>query len=423
MIREYAAQTRMIRSGDGGCEELMNLVLLLDGQSHDEIDRMGPYELKQARRTAMDRQLSRAQVLACTCVGAGAGHLDGPGYDLVFIDEASQVTEPSALVALQRAGKDVKQVVMLGDHKQLPPTVFCDEEALSVSLFERLIDEGVEPVTLVEQWRMHSQIAKFPSQAFYHGWLLNATDDNKLQSIGATKSNVELVHVAPLQQQGNETKRGPSACNEQEAARLVEYLRNLEVASPKNAYAETPASIGILTPYLAQKQEIEDLLRRDRSLSRLNIEVDTIDGFQGMEKDLILFSATRSNPHGSVGFLADPRRMNVMLTRAKKSLVIFADGTTLEKSGSPYWEAWLKWARQNAAITGDDFPESRRSEQNKDFEDTGTSGGSTWRRRVDSSNQSQKRLAQDSSGVHPHPRSSYKYLRKDKGHLEARNYL
>ncbi|CAD7977133.1 unnamed protein product [Amoebophrya sp. A25] len=121
---------------------------------------MGPYELMQARRTAMDRQLSRAQVLVCTCVAAGARHLDGPGYDLVFIDEAtSQVTEPSALVALQRAGKDVKQVVMLGDHKQLPPTVFCDEEALSVSLFERLIDEGVEPVTLVEHWRMHSQIA------------------------------------------------------------------------------------------------------------------------------------------------------------------------------------------------------------------------------------------------------------------------
>lgn len=113
-------------------------------------------------------------------------------------------------------------------------------------------------------------------------------------------------------------------------------------------------SFGILTPYAAQKSLLYSMLL-DYGLLRENVHVDTIDGFQGMEKDCILFSATRSNARGDLGFLKDPRRMNVMLTRAKRTLVVFGDAQTLRGSYAGHWGAWVQWVQEKAYCSGDEL--------------------------------------------------------------------
>ncbi|CAD7966035.1 unnamed protein product [Amoebophrya sp. A120] len=350
-IQQLMPGARVVRVGDGGCDELRNQVFENEGRELDVLS-MSTAEVREARAQAIRRQLPNAQVVVATCIGSGMDALDvGGSYDLVVIDEASQALEPATLVALERAGQDVKHVVLIGDHKQLPPTVLCNDYQVGVSLFQRLADRGVDPLMLIEQRRMHSLIADFPNKNFYNGRLLNATDDAQLQPVTVQKeSNVELVHCAPIDFQGNEVKKGESTCNKYEADKLVKYLQELSQAEP----GFDQLTIGILTPYAAQKHLLENLLF-DHGLLRENIRIDTIDGFQGMEKDLILFSATRSNARGDLGFLKDPRRMNVMLTRAKKSLVVFADATCLRSSTAGHWPSWVHWVQENAKVSGDEL--------------------------------------------------------------------
>jgi len=298
-------------------------------------------------------------VVVATCIGSGMEVMDqGGSYDFAVIDEASQALEPATLVALERAGPDVKHVVLIGDHKQLPATVLSSDPNIGVSLFQRMADKGVDPLMLLEQRRMHSLIAQFPNETFYNGRLINATDDTKLQPC-APASTVQLHHVSAQDVNGNEVKRGESTCNQIEAEALVSYLEQ---------YVDTPAgediSIGVLTPYAAQKGLLNDLLV-ERGLLRDHIRVDTIDGFQGMEKDIILFSATRSNARGDLGFLRDPRRMNVMLTRAKRSLVVFCDAVTLRSSiYASHWARWVSFVQEQGVVTGDALPAAMSSDFN-----------------------------------------------------------
>ncbi|CAD7974433.1 unnamed protein product [Amoebophrya sp. A25] len=348
-IQQLVPGARVVRVGDGGCDELRNQVLTKEGKSWEDLNST---ELRDARSNAMRRQLPHAQVVVATCVGSGMETLDvGGGYDLVVIDEASQALEPATLVALERAGPDAKHVVLIGDHRQLPPTVLSNDYQVGVSLFQRLADRGVDPLLLIEQRRMHSKIADFPNRNFYNGRLVDATNDEDLPSVAATDSNVEMVHCAPAEFQGNEVKHGESTCNHYEAEKLVQYLVGLYNSKPEEIDS---ASIGVLAPYAAQKRVLENLLF-EAGLCRDNIRVDTVDGFQGMEKDIILFSATRSNARGDLGFLKDPRRMNVMLTRARKSLVVFADATTLRSSTAGHWSNWVQWVQEHGKVTGDEL--------------------------------------------------------------------
>jgi superfamily I DNA and/or RNA helicase len=267
----------------------------------------------------------------------------------VVVDECSQATETAALCAL---GRGAESVVLIGDHKQLPATVLSTEAArggLARSLFERFVDLGVaDPVVLVEQRRMHPSISHFPNQKFYGGQLVDAAEPANTAPIPgypwAEDCQVSFVDTSMDGEYGSafEAKRGFSAFNQAEVTVIEATLRAL-IASA----AIAPHEVGVLTPYAAQKTALQNALRP------LGVCVDTVDGWQGMERDFIVFSATRSNALGDIGFLSDPRRMNVMLTRARRGLVVVGDRGTLQKaSRGSHWGDWLQWVDgQNAAIS------------------------------------------------------------------------
>eukprot|EP00928_Gymnodinium_smaydae_P011301 TRINITY_DN14189_c1_g1_i2.p1 TRINITY_DN14189_c1_g1~~TRINITY_DN14189_c1_g1_i2.p1 ORF type:complete len:1146 (-),score=207.53 TRINITY_DN14189_c1_g1_i2:63-3500(-) len=313
----------------------------------------------QLRRAVMS-----AQVVVATCIGSGMPILDGKDasshFQCVIVDECTQACEPAALVAL---GRCAENVVLVGDHKQLPATVLsklAQRSGLGVSLFERMVDAcGFEPTLLQEQRRMHSSISEFPNRTFYNSQLINAVSDDDLAPVPGfpwpvPDCRVCFVDVAATD--SYEEKRGFSAFNAFEARAVADVLSDLLRAGV------APGEIGVLTAYLAQKREILRAIRAKGLEHVLNeVTVDTVDGYQGMERDIILFSATRSNSRGVLGFLADARRMNVMLTRAKRGLLVFGHADTLRNAEAvdSHWGAWLEWVESRgstvslAALRGD----------------------------------------------------------------------
>jgi len=294
-----------------------------------------------------------AQVVVATCIGSGMDALEkgeGGAYQRVVIDECTQACEPAAIIAL---GRKCEQVVLIGDHAQLPATVLskvAKRNGLGISLFERMVDtNSLEPTILTEQRRMHSSIAEFPNAQFYQSRLVNAVDDSTLEPVPGFKWPNPECRVCFVDV-GSETenKHGFSAYNSGEANCIAEVLKGIINAGfPLD-------KLCVLTPYQAQKHEIYKALREASLWSEVHhISIDTIDGYQGMERDLVLFSATRSNAQRNIGFLADARRMNVMLTRARRGVIVFGDGETLRNSNEMQsrWGAWYHWAQEKGAIT------------------------------------------------------------------------
>ncbi|CAJ1351069.1 unnamed protein product [Effrenium voratum] len=303
----------------------------------------------------MWREVQRAKIVVATCIGSGMEILNSKasgGFQRVLVDECTQACEPAVLVPL---GRQAEQVVLIGDHAQLPATVLskaAQNEGLGVSLFERMVrHNGLEPTMLLEQRRMHSSIADFPNQTFYSGQLINAAEDSALPAVpGFPWPNPDCrVAFVDVSSDSLEGRRGFSAFNTGEAEALAGVLEEILGAG------YPPNQIAVLTAYLAQKQELMRAIR-DRGLGSYlsSISVDTIDGYQGMEQGLILFSATRSNESRALGFLADNRRMNVMLTRAKQGLIVFGNADTLRNSVAPEsrWPDWLAWAEERKAVLG-----------------------------------------------------------------------
>jgi len=304
---------------------------------------------------ALFREVQRAKIVVATCIGSGMEVLTNKsagGFQRVLVDECTQACEPSVLVPL---GRQCEQVVLIGDHAQLPATVLskaAQNEGLGLSLFERMVTStGLEPTLLLEQRRMHSSIADFPNHMFYSGQLMNAANDSALEAVPGfawpnSDCRVAFVDVSSGIIEG---RRGFSTYNTAEAEAVASVLENIINAG------YPPDQIVVLTAYLAQKQELQRAIR-DRGLGRYltSCHVDTIDGYQGMEQGLVLFSATRNNESNALGFLADNRRMNVMLTRAKQGLIVFGNQVTLQNSESIHskWPAWLQWVEErNASIT------------------------------------------------------------------------
>jgi len=304
---------------------------------------------------AMWKEVQMAKIVVATCIGSGMEQLTsktGGGFQRVLVDECTQACEPSVLVPL---GRQCEQVVLIGDHAQLPATVLSKEaqtEGLGLSLFERMATStGLEPTLLLEQRRMHSSIADFPNQTFYSGQLVNAADDSMLEAVPGfpwpnPDCRVAFVDVSSGVAEG---RRGFSTFNTAEAEAVASVLEKvINAGYPAN-------QIVVLTAYLAQKQELLRAIR-DRGLGGYlnSCHVETIDGYQGMEQGLVLFSATRSNESNALGFLADTRRMNVMLTRAKQGLIVFGNQFTLQNSDSiqSKWPSWLSWIEErNASIS------------------------------------------------------------------------
>ncbi len=294
------------------------------------------------------RLVKHTNVVCCTCVGSLCEYLGEEKFTRVLIDEATQATELSTIIPLV---KNAKQVVLIGDHKQLPPTIIsfnAEKEGLSISLFEKLINKGLKPIMLNTQYRMHPSISFFPSQNFYNSLLLNGiTDKHRPLILGFPWPNpnirVSFVNVA-----GDEETEGSSYFNPLEINMVLDILIKIFNFNTVNI-----EDVGIVTPYDSQKKklrkEVGNMISNYPQLFLINsssnknsiCSVDTVDGFQGMDKDLIIFSSVRSNPKGSIGFLKDPRRLNVMLTRAKRGLIVVGNYNCLV--ADPNWREWLQW--------------------------------------------------------------------------------
>ncbi|MCP2503037.1 MAG: AAA domain-containing protein [Candidatus Thalassarchaeaceae archaeon] len=303
------------------------------GLAHRDIKK-GWKEIRRIENQIRDDILDKAQVICCTCIGSGNEILDGRRFPQVLIDESTQATEPAALVPLVRGAR---QVVLVGDHKQLPPTVLsfrAEENGLKRSLFERLIDLGIEPLLLTTQYRMHPAISKFPNQRFYSNKLIDGVNSEERPAPAGLLWPDWENPVAFVPINGGETVSpdGTSRENPLEVSWVLKILEDLLEAGEL-----TQKDIGIITPYAGQVRAI----RNSMSEQLDDVEVRTVDGYQGREKEVIIFSCVRSNPEKNVGFLSESRRLNVALTRAKRGLIVIGDPDTLRSDKN--WKAWLDY--------------------------------------------------------------------------------
>ncbi|KAE9459346.1 hypothetical protein C3L33_08748, partial [Rhododendron williamsianum] len=326
--------------------ELHKLQLLKDEQG--ELSSSDEKKYKSLKR-ATEREISQsADVICCTCVGAGDPRLANFRFRQVLIDESTQATEPECLIPLVLG---VKQVVLVGDHCQLGPVIMCKKAAragLAQSLFERLVLLGVKPIRLQVQYRMHPALSEFPSNSFYEGTLQNGVTINERQTSG-----IDFPWPVPNRpmffyvQMGQEeiSASGTSYLNRTEAAN-VEKLVTTFLRS-----GVVPSQIGVITPYEGQRAYIVNYMSRNGALRQQlykEIEVASVDSFQGREKDYIILSCVRSNEHQGIGFLNDPRRLNVALTRARYGIVILGNPKVLSKQ--PLWNGLLTHYKEHECL-------------------------------------------------------------------------
>ena len=286
------------------------------------------------------KNLKNAQVVCCTCIGSGGEILDNMVFERVLVDEATQATEPAVLVPLTRG---CRQLVLVGDHCQLPPTVLstrAEEEGLGVPLFSRMVACGVPPFMLDTQYRMHPGIAMFPSDLFYGGKLCNGVSPPERRPLAGFPWPREEFPVAfvPVNQ-GIEVDDGVSKLNEAEAAAACDA-----VAALLGGGQCTVSDIAVVTPYAAQARLIRRMTRQLSTSGPPYVEVSSTDGFQGREKEAVVFSAVRSNDYGAVGFVSDWRRVNVSFTRARRALIVIGNDQTLRRGDPDTWMPWLAWA-------------------------------------------------------------------------------
>lgn len=282
-------------------------------------------DARMLEQQAIDSVLDEADII-CATSSFNVGLLGSRHFDLLVIDEACQSTEPGCWAPLQKADR----VVLAGDHCQLPPTVIsatAQREGLEVSLLERLVNLYGHAVTrqLKVQYRMHRDIMQFSSARFYNDSLQAhesvashlLSDLSHIQASPLTDTPAEFIDTAGADwveelEPGGESKRNPS-----EAAFVLWKVEQLVAAGVPTC------DIAIIAPYAAQVR----WLRSHCQWS--DIEIDTVDGFQGREKEAVVISCVRSNAIREIGFLGDARRMNVAMTRARRKLIIVGDTTTL----------------------------------------------------------------------------------------------
>jgi hypothetical protein len=286
------------------------------------------------------KAIRNAQVVCCTCIGSGGDILENMAFERVLVDEATQATEPAVLVPLARG---CRQLVLVGDHCQLPPTVLsprAEEEGLGVPLFSRMVACGVPPFMLDTQYRMHPAIAMFPSDLFYGGKLANGVSAPERRPLAGFPWPREEFPVAFVPVHGGiEVDDGVSKLNEAEAAAAYDAVEALLKGGQCRI-----SDIAVVTPYAAQARLIRRMLKKLTQSHQGYVEVSSVDGFQGREKEAVVFSAVRSNAFGGVGFVKDWRRVNVSFTRARRALIVIGNDQTLRRGDPDTWMPWLAWA-------------------------------------------------------------------------------
>lgn len=297
---------------------------------------------------AINAQLfDEARVVACTLVGSANKLLVRHKFSTLFIDEAAQALEPACWIAIRRASR----VILAGDHQQLPPTIKCYEamkQGLGKTLMERIVENQPDAVTLLKvQYRMNDDIMKFSSDWFYHG-AVESDESVKHRSVLDFEHSIQWIDGNEILQQVNEdlkeTERleidfteqfigeNHGRINKAEAELVLSTLKNYIDKIGKERFLAERLDVGIISPYKVQTQYLRQQIRKREEFRpfRQVISVNTVDGFQGQERDIILISLVRSNDNGQIGFLSDLRRMNVAMTRARMKLIIFGDKATLQ---------------------------------------------------------------------------------------------
>lgn len=304
-----------------------------------------------------------ARVIACTLVGSAHHLLEGMKFGTLFIDEAAQALEAACWIPMKRASR----VILAGDHCQLPPTVksiAALRAGLGKTLMERIAENKPEVVTLLKiQYRMNDEIMRFSSDWFYGGkvesapqikyrsvldydhpitWIDTSNEENQITIEGedAPEDSASASSAASAANQNSDLNfkeqfvgESFGRINKAEAELTLLTLAEYFTKIGKQRVLEERIDVGIISPYRAQVQYLKKLIKKYEFFKpyRRLISVNTVDGFQGQERDVILISLVRSNDEGQIGFLKDLRRMNVAMTRARMKLIILGNKNTMTK--------------------------------------------------------------------------------------------
>ncbi len=304
-------------------------------------------DLRFQEEQAYQKIIDSADVVLSTNGMIMAELLKEKEFDVAVIDEGSQQVIPSTLIPIMHASR----FIIAGDHKQLPPTVLSDAEELKTSLFEEMITRFPQNSSMLRiQYRMNEKIMGFSNQEFYEGKLIadesvrnHTIEDLDLLPPKKFEQILDIEPVVFVDTQGSEAfeslpDRSTSYENIQEALLAKDLVEELLAMKAK------PEHIGVISPYAAQVKRLKKLIDTDERI----IEIKSVDGFQGREKEIILISFVRSNERGEIGFLKDLRRLNVAITRAKRKLICIGDAKTLGKH--EVYKRFLDYIDKNGKI-------------------------------------------------------------------------
>lgn len=334
-------------------------------------------EFRKRDRALSSTVLKRSRIVMSTCHGAGGRQLEDICFDFCVIDEACQALDMSCWVPILRLAPHGR-VFLSGDHLQLPPTVMAEaprppvsrsatlppSASLQVTMFDRLLSmygEGCKAFLSV-QYRMNNEIMAFPNAQLYDG-KLSAHDSCariRLTDLGIDGDDEIDTHCAPLvlydttglgmyEREDDAVLSTHSRINENEAALVMRHIELLV------QHGVEPTCIAVLSPYAAQ---VHLLSQQIRSVYGTSLEVGTVDGMQGREKDVVILSLVRSNDEQQVGFLHDSRRLNVAMTRAKRQLVVVGDADTVggenarqdTSTSRQFLRAWIEYLQSQALV-------------------------------------------------------------------------
>lgn len=306
----------------------------------DEAHKIGR-EIEKSEQYIIDNLINKAQIITATLVGSNHYTVKNLTYTTVVIDEAGQALEAACWIPILKAEK----VIFAGDHFQLSPTIKSNEAAkngLSTTLLEKSAGLHTDAVVLLnEQYRMNSKIMGYSSEVFY---------ENKLFANASVADHLLFANDEPLMFidtagcSFEEKADGTSTTNPDEAAFLLNHLTELVQSLEKQDFENNFPTVAIISPYKQQVYLLKELLLANPVLLAHDnkISINTIDSFQGQERDVVYISLVRSNTEGAIGFLSDTRRMNVAMTRARKKLVVIGDGSTLSRS--LFYNNFMKYA-------------------------------------------------------------------------------
>jgi superfamily I DNA and/or RNA helicase len=359
LAREWHDRARQLRKSAGGRKGAEARELWVEARA---LDRDAAREIANAERAI----IQRADVILATCVGCDHPLLGDEVFDCVIVDEATQAPDPLLLIALARA----RVAVLAGDPNQLGPVVVAGaaaEATLGSTVFERLAADRT--VMLEQQHRMHEEIMTFPSRSMYEGRLRASPTvrAHQLEQLGVAPDPLRprplwLIDTAGKDwiEERTEFDPGgslnnmpafqfdPSTFNSGHAERVAAEARRLL------SRGLAPTEVAIIAAYSAQARRLRELLRAERAAG---LEIGTVDGFQGREKEAVIVDLVRSNEHGEIGFLSNTRRMNVALTRARRFLLVVADSATLGEH--PYYATFLQYVDEidaHGSAWSDDAP-------------------------------------------------------------------